>query len=184
MTRVIQRMLRFISWGWEWQHLNNNEGDLIAFKLSPFIPITLGEQQLLFNFEVPLPQHAGLTSLNHSTGVGDTRLKLFWLIGTDHEFVRAIVPAMDAIAPTGDEDRGLGGGQWIIMPNVVFALQLAENFSVYPFFRYVHADDVQSNFVTEFPLPEDRGSARRARQKLYRTKKWYSIASLLMLGAM
>ena len=142
---------------WEWQRLNNNEGNLIALKLSPFIPITLGQQKLLFNFEVRLPQYAGLTGVSHSSGIGDTRLKLFWLISTGNDNVRAVVPSFDAIAPTGDEDRGLGGGQWILMPNVVFALQPAKNWSMYPFFRYVHSDDVQTNLVPDLPLPDEPG---------------------------
>ena len=140
---------------WEWQHLNQNQGNLLAFKISPFIPVELAQQKFLFNFEVPVPQYAGLTGVNHSSGIGDTRLKFFWLISTGGEKVRAVVPSFDAIAPTGDEDRGLGGGQWILMPNMVFALQPTKNWSMYPFFRYVHADPVQTNFVIDPPLPED-----------------------------
>ena len=139
----------------EWQKLNNNDGDLLAFKVSPFIPIEVAEQKFLFNFEVPLPQYAGLTDVGHDTGIGDTRLKLFWLIGTEQELMRAIVPSFDAVAPTGDSDTGLGGGQWILMPNVVFALQPAENLAIYPFFRYVHSDGVRPTFVPEYGLPQD-----------------------------
>ena len=139
---------------WEWQRLKNNEGNLLAFKISPFIPIKVAGQSLLFNFEIPLPQHAGLTGIGHSSGIGDTRLKLFWLISTGGDKVRAFVPAMDAIAPTGDEDRGLGGGQWILMPNFVLALQPTKNLSMYPFFRYVHAEDTQTSFVIDPPLPD------------------------------
>jgi hypothetical protein len=69
--------------------------------------------------------------------------------------VRAIVLSMDAIAPTGDSDRGLGGGQWILAPNLVLALQPAKNLDMYPFFRYVHADGVRQELVPDLPLPED-----------------------------
>ena len=139
----------------EWEKLNNGNGDMVAFKLSPFIPIEVADQRFLFNLEIPLPQYAGLTGLSHETGVGDTRLKFFWLIPTQREFVRAVVPSFDAIAPTGDSGRGLGGGQWILMPNMVFALQPAKNWDMYPFFRYVLADGVRPELVPDLPLPED-----------------------------
>ena len=93
----------------EWIHLRDGQGDLAAFKVSPFIPFEVCDQNLLFNFEVPL-QYADTEPLGSHTDIGDTRMKLFWLIGTDDEFVRAIVPSFDAVAPTGDEMTGTGGG--------------------------------------------------------------------------
>ncbi len=137
---------------WEWAKLSQNQGDTIAYKISPFIPLNIGEQSFLFNAEVPLT-YSGTSILGDHTGIGDTRLKFFWLIGTENEFVRAVVPSLDAIAPTGDETRGLGGGSWIFMPNLVFALQPAENLSVYPFLRYVHSDAPRSFLVSDPGLP-------------------------------
>jgi hypothetical protein len=43
---------------WEWNQLSENQGDTIAYKISPFIPIKIADQSLLSNFEVPLT-HAG-----------------------------------------------------------------------------------------------------------------------------
>ena len=136
----------------EWNRLSENQGDMVAYKISPFIPLNLGDQSFLANFEVPLT-YAGTDILGDHTGIGDTRLKFFWLIGTESEFVRAVVPSFDAIAPTGDDDRGLGGGAWILMPNMVFALQLADNLSVYPFLRYVHSDGPQPFLLPDTGLP-------------------------------
>jgi hypothetical protein len=56
-----------------------------------------------------------------------------------------------------DEDKGLGGGAWILMPNVVFALQPAENLSIYPFFRYVHSDAPRSFLVPDSGIPVPPG---------------------------
>ena len=137
----------------EWTKLRDGGGDLEAFKISPFIPLTLGEQKFLFNVEVPIPQLASTDLTGDNAGIGDTRLKLFWLIGTENEFVRAIVPSFDAIAPTGDDGKGTGGGAWILMPNMVFALQPKKNLSIYPFFRYVHSSGPRSAFVPDAGLP-------------------------------
>lgn len=140
----------------EWNKLAQNQGDQVAYKISPFIPLKLGEQSFLANVEVPLT-YSGTDVLGHHTGIGDTRLKLFWLIGTDGEYLRAVVPSFDAIAPTGDDDRGLGGGAWILMPNVVFALQPTEKLSIYPFFRYVHSDAPRSFLVPDSGIPVNPG---------------------------
>ncbi|MGI9470321.1 MAG: hypothetical protein ACR2NZ_02235 [Rubripirellula sp.] len=140
----------------EWTKLSEDQGDQVAYKISPFIPIKLFDQSFLANVEVPLT-YAGTDVLGHHTSIGDTRLKLFWLIGTENEFVRAIVPSFDAIAPTGDDELGTGGGSWILMPNIVFALQPAEKLSMYPFFRYVHSDAPQSFLVPDSGIPVPPG---------------------------
>lgn len=136
----------------EWNQLSENQGDTIAYKVSPFIPLNCCDQSFLLNVEVPLT-HAGTDLLGNHTGIGDTRLKFFWLIGTECDVVRAIVPSFDAIAPTGDEEKGLGGGSWIYMPNMVFALQLDKNFSVYPFLRYVHSDTPRPFLIPDIGIP-------------------------------
>jgi hypothetical protein len=140
----------------EWNKLSESQGDTVAYKLSPFIPLMIGEQSFLANIEVPLT-YSGTDVLGHYTGMGDTRMKLFWLIGTESDFVRAVVPSFDAIAPTGDSDKGLGGGSWILMPNMVFALQLAENLSIYPFFRYVHSDGPRPFLLPDSGIPVPPG---------------------------
>ncbi len=140
----------------EWNKLSEDQGDTAAYKISPYIPLKVGEQSFLANIEVPLT-YAGTDVLGHHTGMGDTRLKFFWLIGTQSDFVRAVVPSFDAIAPTGDNDKGLGGGSWILMPNMVFALQPAENFSIYPFFRYVHSDGPRPFLVPDSGIPVPPG---------------------------
>ena len=92
----------------EWNQLSEKQGDTVAYKISPFIPVKIGEQSFLANVEVPMT-YAGTELLGHHTSIGDTRMKFFWLIGTENEFVTAIVPSFDAIAPTGDADLGTGG---------------------------------------------------------------------------
>jgi hypothetical protein len=141
---------------WEWNQLSENQGDTVAYKVSPFIPIKIADQSLLFNAEIPLT-YAGTGDLGYHTALGDTRLKLFWLIGTEGEFCRAIVPSFDLIAPTGNDELGTGGGAWILMPNVVFALQPAENLAIYPFLRYVHSDAPRPFLIPDSGIPVPPG---------------------------
>ena len=141
----------------EWNKLSEGQGDAVAYKLSPFIPLNIADQSFLFNIELPLT-YSGTDLLGHHTGFGDTRLKLFWLIGTESDFVRAVVPSFDAIAPTGGDDRGLGGGAWLLMPNMVFALQPAENLSIYPFFRYAHSDGPRPYLLPDSGIPIPPGA--------------------------
>ena len=136
----------------EWTKLADGQGDQAAYKISPFIPLNFFDQSFLANFEVPMT-YAGTDVLGDHTTIGDTRLKFFWLIGTENDFVQSVVPSFDAIAPTGDEDLGTGGGAWILMPNIVFALQPAEKLSMYPFLRYVHADAPRSYLISDTGIP-------------------------------
>ena len=162
----------------EWNKLSENQGDLAAYKISPFVPISAFDQSFLANVEVPLT-YAGTDVLGDHTTIGDTRLKFFWLIGTENEFVRAVVPAFDAIAPTGDENLGTGGGSWILMPNVVFALQPAEKLSMFPFFRYVHSDAPQSFLIPDSGIPVPPGNvADRANNTRGFNLEWMNVFSL------
>lgn len=136
----------------EWNKLANNQGDTVAYKVNTFIPLNIGEQRFLASVEVPLT-HAGTEVLGDHTGLGDIRMRYFWLIGTNHHLVRAWAPSFDVIAPTGDENKGVGNGAWILMPNVVFALQPADNLSIYPFFRYVHSDGPRPFLVPDEGIP-------------------------------
>ncbi|TWT81283.1 hypothetical protein CA13_27340 [Planctomycetes bacterium CA13] len=49
----------------------------------------------------------------------------------------------------GGENKGLGGGLGILVPNTVFAHQMAENSSIYTFSRYVHYDAPRSFLVPD-----------------------------------
>lgn len=163
---------------WEWQELRNNDGNLLAFKVSPFIPIEIGDVKTLLNVEIPLPQHSGLPGIGHDTGIGDTRLKYFVLLPTERDFVSAVVPSFDAIAPTGDASLGLGGGQWILMPNIVFAVNPAKNWQMYPFFRYVHAEPVASAFVPGLPIPNPDPDVFNATRQSAMNIEWINVFQL------
>ncbi len=68
------------------------------------------------------------------------------------------------------------------MPNLVFALQPAENWSMYPFFRYVHAEDVSTNFVPEFPLGEPAGDIFGSSRLRGFNLEWVNVFTLQDAG--
>ncbi len=149
-----------IGYEWQWQSLSQDQGELYGFNINPVIPFKLAGHQLLANLKVPLPGQADLPGLGGFSGIGDTRLQLSWLVPSDRKRIRTFVPALDAIAPTGDVRRGLGGGQWVLIPNLGMAIQPLKNLTIYPYLRYVHADDLTAGLVPEIPglptIPGDR----------------------------
>jgi hypothetical protein len=121
----------------EWTKLADGDGDTVLVKWSPWIPLT---EKSLFTIDVPLPTYSGTEILGNHTGIGDIRMRYFYLFKTQSDLITAIAPSIDAIAPTGDVDKGLGGGQWLIMPNIVTAISPAKNWNNFVFLRYVHSE--------------------------------------------
>ena len=147
-----------ILFDWGWQSLADNQGDLLSFKINPIVPLKLCGQTFLVDIAAPVQSHADLTGLGGFSGLGDTRWKTSWVIPSRRRFLRSIAPTMEAIAPTGDAARGLGGGQWVWMPNTLFALQPSRNLSIYPTLRYLQADNLATDLVPELPcLPAANG---------------------------
>ena len=69
-----------------------------------------------------------------------------------------MLPSLEAIAPTGDTHLGLGGGNWLYMPGLLLSCRPAKNLALYPTFRYLHGDQIASEFVPELPgLPMGPG---------------------------
>ncbi|MDG2015360.1 MAG: hypothetical protein P8J33_17770 [Pirellulaceae bacterium] len=143
---------------WSWSSLSENQGDLLSFKINPIVPLEFCGQTFLLDIAAPVQSHADLTGRGGFSGLGDTRWKTSWVIPSRRRFLRSMAPTMEAIAPTGDEARGLGGGQWVWMPNTLFALQPSRNLSIYPTLRYLHADNLATDLVPELPsLPAATG---------------------------
>jgi len=121
---------------YEYTRLSEGGGHNSTFSVDTWIPLS---KQDLFTIEMQVV-HSDITGLPRETGFGDMRMKYFHLISTPNRgMLRAWAPAFDMIVPTGDVDKGTGGGSWLLMPNFVLALNLSERVSAYPFFRYVHS---------------------------------------------
>jgi hypothetical protein len=121
---------------YEYTRLSEGGGHTSTFSVDTWIPLS---KQDLFTIEMQVV-HSDITGLPRETGFGDMRMKYFHLISTPNRgMLRAWAPAFDMIVPTGDADKGTGGGSWLLMPNFVLALNLSERVSAYPFFRYVHS---------------------------------------------
>jgi hypothetical protein len=121
---------------YDYTKLSEDGGSTSAFSIDTWIPLS---EKDLFTIEFKI-MNSSITGLPSETGFSDIRMKYFHLISTpDMGILRAVAPSFDLIVPTGDEDKGLGGGSWLLIPNIVLALGLSETVSAYPTFRYVHS---------------------------------------------
>ena len=69
------------------------------------------------------------------SGLGDIRLRYFQRVyraESTEAALKTMVFSLDAFVPTGDSDRGLGSGTFLIAPTLIFDLPLSERWTVYP----------------------------------------------------
>lgn len=69
------------------------------------------------------------------TGLGDIRLRYFQRVYQAEDKDAALqnmVFSLDAFVPTGDSDKGLGTGTFLLAPTVIFNLPLSERWVVFP----------------------------------------------------
>ena len=143
---------------WSWQSLSDQQGEWVAFKINPRIPVELCGQTFLAQGNIPVQAHTDLTGQGGSTGFGDIRMKFGWLVPLQRRRICSMLPSLEAIAPTGDTNLGLGGGNWLYMPGLLLSCRPAKNLALYPTFRYLHGDQIASEFVPELPgLPMGPG---------------------------
>lgn len=140
-----------ILYDWSWQRLSQEQGEWLAFKINPRISLELCGQTFLAQANIPVQAHTDLINRGGNTGFGDLRTKLGWLIPLKGKRLCSVMPSFEAIAPTGDTNKGLGGGNWLYMPSLLLACKPARNLALYPTFRYLHGDDIASGFMPELP---------------------------------
>ena len=69
------------------------------------------------------------------TGLGDIRLRYFQRVyktENPEASLQTMVFSLDAFIPTGDSDKGLGTGTFLLAPTLILALPLSERWTVYP----------------------------------------------------
>ncbi len=144
-----------ITTGLEWTNLDDDLGDTYTFNVDSWIPLS---KQDLFSVDVNLSM-SNIQGEPTFVGLGDTRIRYFHLIPVQNAgILQAVAPSLDMFIPTGDENKGLGGGSWIIAPNVIFALKFNDNITAYPLIRFVQSfSAVEAQFVPDLGIPTEGG---------------------------
>ncbi len=137
----------------EWTDLGRDAGERFAVKFTYRRRLSARRR---LSVEVPLV-HTDLKGEPTETGLGDTRFKYFWLDfekPVEGKVYQGFVPIFDALLPTGDEGRGLGGGAVVLRPGVVVRFKPSDRWSINPLFRYVVSlDDYFVGGNPEEPIP-------------------------------
>ncbi|NME69156.1 hypothetical protein [Flammeovirga aprica] len=93
--------------------------------------LLLAEMPLLYN------------STTEKYGIGDLRLRYFWLPYKDYsKTFGAFGPSIDIFAPTGNFENGLGTGRWILAPGLTFGIMVADWIQFFPVLSYQYLSAV------------------------------------------
>jgi hypothetical protein len=111
----------------------NHADDYAASLLRVVYDLDWGEGKYSVTAEVPF----GKADFNDDseTGLGDIRLRYFhraYAAADPTDRLQNVVLSLDVFAPTGDSDRGLGLGTWLIAPTVILNVPLSERWSLFP----------------------------------------------------
>jgi hypothetical protein len=101
--------------------------------------------------ELPVGQ-LNLDSGTEETGIGDIRTRFFWkFYDSPNSRLENMVFNLDVFLPTGDSDKGLGQGTFVIVPSVIFAFPINENFTIYPIPKYKFSTGKTEGSASAFP---------------------------------
>ena len=80
--------------------------------------------------------------LSESFGIGDLRTRYFYLPYKDYsKFFGAFGPSVDVFIPTGNAEKGLGSGRWVISPGVTAGLMASETIQFFPVLSYQYISE-------------------------------------------
>ena len=86
------------------------------------------------------------------SGIGDIRSRFFWkFYDAPGSTLENMVFNLDAFLPTGDSDKGLGQGTFVIVPSVIFAFPITDNFTIYPIPKYKFSTSKTEGRSSAFP---------------------------------
>jgi hypothetical protein len=121
----------------------DNGGNIFGYRAQLIYPpseehLFLGELPLLYNDQ------------SEKFGLGDIRLRYFWLPYKDYEkFLGAFGPSVDIFAPTGNFEDGLGSSSWVITPGVMAALMFEEWIQAFVVLSYQYTSKPTTDLIPE-----------------------------------
>ncbi|ANQ50615.1 hypothetical protein MY04_3250 [Flammeovirga sp. MY04] len=77
-----------------------------------------------------------------ATGIGDVRLRYFYLPYKNYDkLLGAFGPSIDVYAPTGNVDKGLGNGRWVVAPGLTLGVMAFEKVQFFPIISYQYMSE-------------------------------------------
>ncbi|KXX68073.1 hypothetical protein [Flammeovirga sp. SJP92] len=78
----------------------------------------------------------------NETGIGDVRLRYFYLPYKNYDkLVGAFGPSVDIYSPTGNVDKGLGSGRWVVAPGLTLGVMAFERIQFFPIISYQYMSE-------------------------------------------
>lgn len=101
----------------------------------------LGNSEHLVELEIPF-RWTNYEPLSSARGVGDVRLQYYWMGRARREgdgALRGWAPTLNVVVPTGQEEKGLGFGNWLLMPGLTTTHRLSETWKLQTTLSYVQS---------------------------------------------
>ena len=96
-------------------------------------------------------------------GIGDLRARYFFLPYKNYDkLFGAFGPSLDVFVPTGNVDKGIGTGSWVISPGITIGLMVADWIQVFPIISYQYVSKSSTNLIPEDQKMEAHGLSIQA----------------------
>ncbi len=126
-------------------------GDLLGYRLETQYSLSPAN---MFLFELPILHNTA----SNATGIGDLRLRYFWLPYKNYNKVfGAFGPSIDVFMPTGNADKGLGTGSWLIQPGITAGIMLSDWIQLFPVLSYQFTSVSNMNNIPDDAKSPDHG---------------------------
>ncbi len=95
-------------------------------------------------------------------GIGDLRARYFFLPYKNYDkLFGAFGPSLDVFVPTGNVDKGIGTGSWVISPGITIGL-VADWIQVFPIISYQYVSKSSTKLIPEDQKKEAHGLSMQA----------------------
>ena len=122
---------------------SNKNANIFGYRAN--LTVSISPKHLLL-IEAPLLYN----DKSEKFGLGDIRARYFWLPYKNYDnFFGAFGPSIDIFAPTGNFEKGLGTGRWVVAPGVMGALMLAEWIQLFPVLSYQYVSKSTSDLIPD-----------------------------------
>ena len=104
--------------------------------------------------DVPVGQVHLKKEQKTDTGLGDIRTRFFWRFFDNPAGgggLRNMVFNLDTFLPTGDSERALGLGTFLLVPSVILAVPVSEKLGIFPWVKYKQSTGKTQGRSSPFP---------------------------------
>ena len=101
----------------------------------------LANAEHLVELEIPF-RWTNYRGLRANAGLGDVRVQYYWMgraQSTKNGTLRGWAPTLNVVVPSGQEEKGLGFGNWLLMPGLTTTHRISDTWKLQTTLSYVQS---------------------------------------------